>query len=71
MAYHKSGTYGNHDRYESGLRLTQGQMPDVPSDILKPGPNVQRAARRERKGKKYGAFSAKDAGDAIARAAQR
>ena len=67
MAYGKSGTYGNHDK-ESGLRLTQGNMPDVPSDILKPGPNVQRAARAHRGKKRYGGFSMKDAGDAIAKA---
>ncbi len=60
------GTYGNRDN-ESGLRLTQGTMPDVPSDIMHPGPNVQRAAKAGRK-RKYSGFSAKDAGDAIAKA---
>ena len=61
------GTYGNHDR-ESGLRLTQGNMPDVPSDILKPGRTVHRKAKAVRGRKRYSGFSAKDAGDAIAKA---
>jgi hypothetical protein len=55
----------------SALRLQDGNMDDVPSDIMKPGPVARRGikaceAHVDKKRKKGGYFSAKDAGDALA-----
>jgi hypothetical protein len=55
----------------SGLRLQHGNMDDIPSDIMKPGPNAMKGvkaceAHTDKKRKKGGYFSAKDAGDALA-----
>lgn len=63
--------YGEKDGHGSGMRLEEGVMHDVPSDILKPGPTVRRKAKAEKNRARRSGFSAKDAGDAIAKVAFR
>lgn len=63
----KDGYY-KEDAVGSGMRLEDGTMHDVPSDILPPGPTVTRKAKAAKNRKYKSAFSAKDAGDALAKA---
>ncbi len=59
------------DAGSSGMRLEDGPLRGVPSDILKPGPTIRRKAKAEKNRARRSGFSAKDAGDAIAKAAFR